>query len=224
MGVALPSQFYNFKFQEIMQNRGPAFLGALAANPKSVMACLFGFGLIPLIISAVFCGVYWDMWADAQENNDDFPDLPDGRLAFDTCGGTADLDTKWTTLLAFNSILYLILSILTLLIMLGYFLAPLMYVGGIAHSCGCCAHLAAIICTGVWRYSDDGKKCADITEAAVKACDNVDCGDDEPKDFGARIAGLFISQCVLFCFYNCCVSSLFQVSMTYAMFKKAQQM
>ena len=193
-----------------MQGRGPAMLSALAANPKSVLMCAMGFGIIPLAVTAVYCGLYWEMWADSQDEKYDRE--INGVPVFDTCG-IVDGDTQWTTLLAFNSILYLIMSILTILIMLSYFVPVLALIGGCCHSLACCAHLACIIVTGVFRYSDDGKKCAELTELGAKV-------NDDQIDFGARIQGLFISQCVIFCLYQCCIGCLSQVMYSVYILKK----
>ena len=195
--------------------KGPQFLITLASDPKKGAMCVIGFGMLPLIIVAVWCGVYWDMWADAMENNSDNPELPDGTLPYDSCG-MVGVDTQWTTLLAFNSILYLIMAICIVCLMLSVFLAPCFFVGACGLCCSSCANFACIIVTGVFRYSDDGKACALATELANKL-------DDEYTDVGGRIAGLFISQIVLYCFLGCCIGALVQVSFMMMTLKKMAQ-
>ena len=212
-----------------MQAKGPAFLAAFAADPKKGGMCLFGFGLIPLIITACWCGFYWDMWADAMTINE--LELPEkdknGVLPYDACLGAADeglgrglqsgfvMDTQWTTLLAFNSILYLLFSIFIVCLMISYFVGPFVYIGACGLCCSGCANLACIITTGVLRYSAEGKLCALGYAAAAEFSDEI-------TDVGARIEGLFISQCVLFCFLGCCIGALTQVAIGLMMVKKAK--
>jgi len=211
-------------------------LAAFAADPKKGGMCLFGFGLIPLIITACWCGFYWDMWADAMTMNEN-PEV-NGVLPYDACpvaaaaafgnfaGALGDLDlgrglqsdavmdTQWTTLLAFNSILYLLFSIFIVCLMISYFVGPFVYIGACGLCCSGCANLACIITTGVLRYSADGKLCALGYAAAAEFSDEI-------TDVGARIEGLFISQCVLFCFLGCCIGALTQVAIGLMMVKKA---
>ena len=82
-------------------------------------------------------------------------------------------DTKWSLVLAFNSILYLSQAFFTLC-MLGVLLwAPLGFIGFWGHFFGGCAPLAAIVVTGVFRFSDQGRLCSD-TSIDVKVGYNSD--------------------------------------------------
>ena len=164
--------------------------------------CLIGVGVLSLIISTVFCGMYWDMWSDVQTLNDLSAtagykgDIP----AYDKCGADLTSDgydaytTNWTTLLALNSCCYLILSIATFFIVMSALWAPIAICGVCIHICGGCLHFATVIVTGVFRYSTEGEACA-----------------NQPGDvFGEKIQNLFISQCVLYCFYGCCTGMMIQ--------------
>ena len=125
--------------------------------------------------------------------------------AYDTCGTLnllegQSVNTKWSVLLAFNSLLYLILSCLTFCVCLSTILWPLC-VFGFGHICGGCGVLACLIVTGVFRYSKDGEACAN-SDLPVTA-DGVTFADH-----ATTIQNLFIAQCVLIIFYNCCVGVL----------------
>ena len=102
--------------------------------------------------------------------------------------------------MAFNSILYLILSICTGLLIIGSFFPPLLICGCIGHMFGGCAILACVIVTGVFRYTGDGKDCAKSELTLF-------------KDHSELIQNLFIAQCVCMCFYNCCAGFIMQMSM-----------
>ena len=58
-----------------------SMLAKYAGNPSGARGFVACCGMLPLIISATFCGVYWSMWADAQ----DFDTLL-GEGAYDSCG------------------------------------------------------------------------------------------------------------------------------------------
>ena len=79
-------------------------------------------------------------------------------------GSPEPFDTHWGVILAFNSLLYLCLSIFTCCLLLGTFHGyawPLCCVGGCGHTFGSCVHLACVIVTGNIRFSDEGKYCAE---------------------------------------------------------------
>ena len=111
--------------------------------------------------------------------------------------------------MAFNSILYLIHAIFSLCLCLTTVFPPFALVGGIGHCLGCCAHLACIIVTAVYRFSEFGNKCAD-SGAPVYITDDGEVTATF-EDHGAAISALFIAQCVLICFYGCCVSAVSQM-------------
>ena len=87
-----------------------------------------------LIITATFCGLYWSMWSAAQDADIDtaanHPQFTDEYPYYDTCGqGTLllalDKDkTGWSVILAFASILYLLLFIFAACVTLSFVVAP----------------------------------------------------------------------------------------------------
>ena len=92
--------------------------------------------------------------------------------SFDGCGAggkfvrTANgmemlsMDTKWSVAFAFNAVVYTLLTIFTLSLVISAFCWPLVCVGSIGFCITQFAHFAAIICTGIWRFSGDGPTCA----------------------------------------------------------------
>ena len=86
---------------------------------------------------------------------------------------------------------------------------PFALVGGIGHCLGSCAHLACIIVTAVYRFSEFGNSCAD-RDAPVYIKDDGEIVATF-EDHGAAISALFIAQCVLICFYGCCISVVSQL-------------
>ena len=156
-------------------------------------------GCFCLIISGCYAGFYWAMWDEAKEWNE-VSDASSGLVGdYDSCGGllTDDKSTNWETLLAFNACLYLTLSICTFLSMVGAFFAPLICCGCVGQCCGGIAALVCLIMTGVWRFSSEGEACAEV---------------EGFKDHADEIKALFIAQCVLLCFYNCCAGATFQLA------------
>ena len=167
-----------------------------------VCAC----AVVPLTIAATFCGIYWTMLAQAQ-NFDEAGAALGINNYYDSCGGLGtdsgslpSLDTKWSVVLTLNSILYLVLVLTTLSTVLGAFFKPFLAFSVCGCCCGLGAELAAIIVTGVMRYSEDGEKCAKHTMTMA-------ANGDTFEDHGNKIQNLFISQCVLFsvlqCFSGC---------------------
>ena len=73
-----------------------------------------------------------------------------------------------------------------------------------------CAHFASIIITGVHRYSREGNECA---EKDIK----LEVIDKSYKDIGSTMNNVFISQCVLYCFFACCLGCLTQVAYAVAL-------
>ena len=74
-----------------------------------------------------------------------------------------------------------------------------------------------MIVTGVFRYSDAGELCAKRSDLLI----------DQPKDsstfedVGEMMQGIFISQCVLYCFYGCCLGALLQIAIGLGMVRKS---
>ena len=186
---------------------------------SKVRICAVSCGLCPLIYAAVICGVYFGWMNKGIEYDDKVPNWQGDISAFDTCGGIFDastnsagnfapefIDTKWSVLLAFNSYFFMLHCIMTFLILLGVtgILWPCCILGGCGHCFGGCAHLACIIVTGVFRFSDEGERCAE--SKGIFTTDG-----DTFEDLGSAIKSLFIAQCVLMIFVQCCVSVTMQV-------------
>ena len=115
------------------------------------------------------------------------------------------MDTKWTSMIAFNAVTYLIMSIFFVCIMLSYFLWPCAYIGSVGLVCSYIVNFFAILDTKNSRYSADGEACAAVIKNAAKF-------DDEVVDYGLRLNALFISQLLLFCHMGFCVGCLSAVS------------
>ena len=128
---------------------------------------------------------------------------------YDRCGGSAigsynsfnDVveagDTKWTVIFTFNTIVYACMIAFGLCQIIGTFFAPMCFLAYCGHCFLASAHIACIVVTGVFRYQDEGEKCAK---------NGADLGGDFDwtfKDHGDAIQGLFISQCVLLILINC---------------------
>ena len=193
-------------------------------------------GCCPFVVSVVFMSLYAVMYAQASEmqsfNVDRWDDMPLPALGalvrvnpndyfiYDTCmikEGGVPLDTKWSTILLFNMILYAVLSVSTICMCFTCVAWPIGYLGAMGHSFGCCAHLAAIIITGIYRYSDEGEMCAqNPIEAQIN--DNGDKLSFE--EHANMIQGLFISACVLFCCFNIFAAMISKVSRQLIMLKR----
>ena len=75
--------------------------------------------------------------------------------------------------------------------------------GILGHILGSCSHIAAIVVTGVFRYSSEGRKCADFGEPRL--IEDDDASDTfKFSDHASVIQGLFITECVLFCCFHFC--------------------
>ena len=89
--------------------------------------------------------------------SDDYP-------YYDTCGFGNTLQgdkTGWMVVLAYASILYLLFTVFSLIVVISYCFPIIAPLGICGHCLGPCAHFALIVVTGVYRYSDNSKKCAD---------------------------------------------------------------
>mmetsp|Transcript_15126 Transcript_15126/g.19130 ORF Transcript_15126/g.19130 Transcript_15126/m.19130 type:complete len:102 (-) Transcript_15126:189-494(-) len=94
----------------------------------------------------------------------------------------------------------------------------------ICGACGVCctqmAHFASLIVTGVFRYGSAGEKCAKLTDEITKK-DGSELLGKSAADIADTMQGIFIAQCVLYCFYGCCIGVLLQLSVGVAMVRKA---
>lgn len=208
-----------------------AIAGAVMKSKGNLLITLCMCAITPLIISATYAGLYLGLGATAAKYNEDFG-CGDVRC-FDMCstasslgsafssafsGSSVDMgglgtDTAWTLVYGFNGGVYMSLTILTLCLVCSALIGPLAFCGACLIGCAQCGHLAALIVTGVLRYSDDGKACAD-NPTPVNA-------DVTFADIGSMMEGIFISQCILYCFYGCCLGALTQFSVMVYMGRKA---
>ena len=99
------------------------------------------------------------------------------------------MDTKWSVAFAFNAVVYTLLTIFTLSLVVSAFFWPLVCVGSIGFCITQFAHFAAIICTGIWRFSGDGPRCADKDGGWPVSED----GQVTFSDMGDKLKGVFIS-------------------------------
>ena len=147
------------------------------------------------------------MWVLAIDADKEFSDkLPaaftDDYPYYDTCGRGVYMQvteygsTGWSVILAYASILYLLLGTFSLCLLASLYFPIFGCCALCGHCCGQCAHFALIITTGVLRFSDSGEWCAE-QDTEIMA------GKPTWSDHGKTIKNLFISQCVLYCFYNC---------------------
>ncbi len=183
---------------------------------RFAQAVMFACSFLPFVMTTTFCALYWKMWSEAIEYDDNKFELNGVQMTYDSCGGVMRnnltgegfVDTQWSVILAFNSILNLCLTIFVLCTCVGSVFAPLLCLTTCGHCFGNCAYFAAIITTGVIRYSTDGKMC--------QRSDNYVAEGVLFSSHANTIQGLFISQVVLFCGYYCCAYTALQVAMNLA--------
>ena len=104
-----------------------------------------------------------------------------------------DYTTNWTVLLAFNSILFLVLAVCIVLMCLTCLVWPIGCIGIIGNCFGCCAYLAAIIVSFVFRYSTEGEQCAATDPKAADVIYNEDGDTFNINDHADMITGLVIT-------------------------------
>lgn len=96
-----------------------------------------------------------------------------------------------------NSILFLCLSIFTLLILLGILWPPALVIAAFCHLIGVFAYLGCTFSTGVLRHSDDGTECAKRETPAT-----LEANGSTFKDHGALIQSLWTVMIVFFLLYT----------------------
>ena len=67
--------------------------------------------MLSLVISVTFCGFYWMLWSRAEDFTMSL------KRPYDNCLDE-DMNTDWTFIYAYNAILYLLLSILSLCLLI----------------------------------------------------------------------------------------------------------
>merc|ERR1712051_73443 len=224
----------NFDTMQRLQMYAAANSGG---DPKKLMMCMLwvmiGCAAMPIIISIAYTVVYGILAGQVGEYNDDVKKgleasgvTTDDDRWYDLCGGTGVKvtssasginievpDTKWSVGIVINFINYLLHIIFNICLALTILWAPLGCCGFFGHCCAGILHLVAIILAGVFRYSDDGEKCAENATSLKPTFDWTF------EDHGKTLEGAFISQAVFYCFYSCCVGFLMQVSWTIAYMK-----
>ena len=129
--------------------------------------CVSATYVMALVITIVYCGMYWKLWTEADDYSRKSRLNPayiqTSVSAYDRCGAPLELavNTKWSVIYMFNAILYLCLSTFTVLLLVGAIKWQLLCSGCAGHCLGIVVQFVCIVCTGVWRYSDEGKSCAE---------------------------------------------------------------
>ena len=145
-----------------MVREGEAAIHRETKGNKLMMACCT---LSSSLISVPFCIFYLYLWQQAIDFNDQESDWKGDGEPYDRCtikdSTEAPLNTNWTLVFAYNSFLYMGLSLMSLLIWLGIWSWPLRIFGTVSGFIAGIAHLGGVILTGIMRYSSDGKACAD---------------------------------------------------------------
>ena len=77
------------------------------------------------------------------------------------------ITTQWSVLLEMEAIFNLTLTLCTVLMCVGMVFPPYLACGVVGQCCGCCAHLAILIVTAVFRFSKDGGMCSERNWAPV---------------------------------------------------------
>ena len=160
---------------------------------------------LALMISISFCTLYMLLWMQAMDANKTFSigeAYSERANYYDTCSAgeqAGEEKTDWGTVLAFNSVLYLLHSVCNIFVLLSFVFPAMCICGVFGHAWGSLAHLVAIIVTGSNRYGEMGKACALSTAPLDEHSDLTFV------DHGNWIANLFIAQCVMLCFYAQCV-------------------
>ena len=200
----------------------------VAATGKQLMLSC-GISLLPLICSVTFMGLYWALFAGAASVNEYDWQISQSQVitnVFDNCNlhvlqtdGSYELaDTKWTVVFTLNAVVYTLLTFFTCCHIFAIILPLLAACTVCGLCCTQCAHFAAIVVTGVFRYSVDGEKCAEQTFKLSKF------GDRTFEEIGDEMQGIFISQCVLFCFYGCALQFALNFILILANYRKAAGM
>ena len=193
-----------------------AFIRNSGRGATALFSCFCG--IFPCTISATFFGLYFTMLQRSlffQEHMTDKLNSLDHELPeigfYNSCGHFINADhknftTDWTIIFAVNSILYMVLTVFTLMLCLTFLAWPIGMVGIFGHIIFFVGHLGTLIITGMLRYSAEGEKCAmsRLTVPYNNEGDRISYLND-----GQMIEDLFIAACVLFLAYNCCI---FQMS------------
>merc|ERR1719350_2502615 len=152
---------------------------------------------------------------------------PSDESWYDYCGYVGPVEgidgTGWSLIYIWNFITFMILGCATLCLCCTCCLAPCGWIGIVGHFCGFCATFAAVIITGVFRYSDEGKLCADFdtVEFLIDASD-LSGAKFKFSDHANLIEGMFITLCVILCCMNVWLLLMMNVSRGIMAVKKLQ--
>jgi len=211
-----------------MASKGAAKVAELATKSAGAVMgffCICASG--PLIIGGTFMGLYLSLTSAASNYNQICEDRgfssDNAAKCFDACGGDpssmADEDlTMWTTVYILNACVYTLNTTWVILLIISAFWWPLAFCGACGICCTQLAHFAAVIVTGVFRYSDPGELCA---KNKITRIDQNESDSSTMAEVGDMMQGIFISQCVLYCFYGCCLGALVQIAIGLGMLKKS---
>ena len=119
------------------------------------LICLFA--LLPLAVCATYCGLYFTLWAQAMDYDDKIKVTGTDVSAYDICGIPVGADgevndTKWSVILAFNSLLQLGFIVCIILMLCGTIFFPFWCCGCCLTICGNAAYIACLVVTGVFRF------------------------------------------------------------------------
>ena len=143
------------------------FVARQGGDPVKGLGCFqIVCGICPCITSTICIIVWLLMLAGAATYTANVNDVnpSSDESWYDYCGSgaalLADEPTGWTFIYLWNFITFIIVGSATLCLCCTCCCAPCGWIGIVSHFCGFCFTFAAVIITGVLRYSDNGKECA----------------------------------------------------------------
>ena len=187
--------------------------------PKLGGCCCFTMALAPLI---AFTAVYWHLYNSAIEYNEDplnalaaNPDRTFDITPYDACGGdmngNANFTTDWVMIYRYNAIMYTILLSFVVGSCLCLFVPPVMFGGICCFMCAGLPTIAAIIMTGIRRFSYEGNMCALSTDVV---------GEDLTfADDAGTLKAVFIAQCAMHVPTFICFMVGFQINLLGTIFE-----
>lgn len=206
------------------------FVARQGGDPVKGLGCFqIVCGICPCITS-IICIIVWMLMmlgaAAYTSNVNDTPLVTEDKSWYDFCGRPdwvlTDDQTGWTLIYVWNFIAFLIVGCATLCLCCTCCLAPCGWIGIVGHFCGFCATFAAVIITGVLRYSDNGKECAkNEIEYYIDPTD-TSSATFKFSDHANLIEGMFITLCIILCCMNVWLLLMMNVSRGIMAVKKLQ--
>ena len=167
-----------------------------------------------IITTSTYAGIYWGMWAQAMSANDTAMEHGYGtnKLAngyqeptqwFDTCGtGWDAFDTKMSVFIGFNAIWNTLMTIFSILLIMGGMNKMANMLGSMGHAIGVWVTFALLITGAAILYTYEMNECA-------RSMERIDLSRDMTySDAVCKLRNLWISQLVVYCFYGCWVGAL----------------